>query len=841
MIRRLFSLLVSLLALSLTVVQAGSDSMLLTESDRLVWDTSLTLPSPDASPHPGLAGMFCGRSGRFLLFAGGANFPEGSPEEGGAKTWHDDVYVYDTEAGSWQLYPGVLPVKAAYGACFNLDGGVLCAGGCNAEGCLDLVFLLRVGADGKPVVEPRPSLPRPLSNMAFARSANALYLAGGIDSVERSTALKCFYTFDTAHPDSGWKEETAWPGEARAFAVGACQSDGLDNCFYLFGGRDFQEAGPWTVLTDAWCYNPRIAEWKSVPGSFPVMAGTAVPLGTNHILFVGGALEGNIRYNGLRLYHTITGTRVDLPVQDVQIPVTTTALQTEDGFLLASGEVAPFKRTPSILRARFSGSIHSLGGLDLLVIALYFASLILIGWYFSRKQKTADDYFKGGGRIPWIIVGLSIFGTGLSAITFMAMPAKAYATDWSYLLFNAGIVLVVPLIVLLFIPTFRRLNVTTAYEYLEHRFNAAVRVLCSAAFILYQIGRMGVVLLLPSIALNVVTGFDIFLCIALMGVLALVYTYIGGIEAVAWTDALQALVLLGAAFAVVFTVCASVDGGMGGVIASAAADGKFNLGSLRFDLRQATVWTVLIATVFTNITTYGTDQTMVQRYLTTATEKQARKGVYTNALLSVVATLLFFFVGTCLYVYFKLNPGLLSASVRNQDAILPWYVSLSMPKGVQGLVVAGIFAAAMSTVSASINSAAAAFSTDILPKLPARKAPDALRAAKWATVTLGLLGLGFALMMATWDVKSLWDEFSKILGLLLGGLGGLFLLAFTCRKANATGALCGLAACVLVQLVVMRNQSVYLLLYSTVGFVSCYVVGWLVSLFPQNKQSMKEL
>ena len=535
--------------------------------------------------------------------------------------------------------------------------------------------------------------------------------------------------------------------------------------------------------------------------------------------------------NVLRIYHTVTASMLTVPVGDQVLPVTTAIVRDGDSFIVCSGETAPGIRTPVILRGEVRSRIRRMGWLDIAVIVLYFAILASMGVYFSKRQKNTDDYFKGGGRIPWFIVGLSIFGTTLSAITFMSIPAKTYATDWSYLLFNLGIVMVVPIITLLFIPKFRSLGVTTAYEYLEQRFSPFVRVLCSLSFILYQVGRMGVVLLLPSIALNIVTGFDIFACISLMGFLALIYTYMGGIEAVAWTDALQVVVLIGAAVAVVFSISAATPGSFPALLSTAAADGKFSLGSVRFDLRQTTVWTVLIATVFTNITTYGTDQTVVQRYLTTGTEKQARKSVYTNALLSVPATLLFFFVGTALYVFFKMHPSELSLGVNDPDAILPWYVSLHIPTGALGLVIAGIFAAAMSTISASMNSAATAWITDIHSKV--RPGGASLKTAKAATLVIGVVGIAFALMMATWDVKSLWDEFSKILGLLLGGLGGLFLLGFLCPRANSRGAVAGLLAGMAVQLFVMRAQSVHLLLYSTVGFVTCFVTGWLVSLiFP---------
>ena len=167
---------------------------------------------------------------------------------------------------------------------------------------------------------------------------------------------------------------------------------------------------------------------------------------------------------------------------------------------------------------------NSFGWLNVLVLVIYFLLLLFIGYYFSKRQKSTDDYFRGGGRVPWWAAGLSIFGTGLSAITFMAIPAKAYATDWAYIWFNAGILLMAPIIIYSFIPLFRKLNISSAYEYLEMRFNVILRLIGSVSFILFQIGRMAVVLFLPAIAINVVTGIDIYTCILLMGILSLGYT-----------------------------------------------------------------------------------------------------------------------------------------------------------------------------------------------------------------------------------------------------------------------------------------------------------------------------
>lgn len=792
-------------------------------------------PTEEGGPNIGLAGVFAGFVGGELLVAGGANFPEGTPAEGGVKRYHADTYVYDAASG-WRLFPDNLPEARAYGVAVGLPDGILCIGGCDERRCTADVRLLTL-ENGAPVLKDYPSLPRPLAHAAGCRIGDRIYVAGGIGTVDDARTTSDFFVLDLHRLDRGWSELAPWPGPSRAFAVAAAQSDGFDNCFYLFSGREFAPGEPWNVLDDGYEYNPRLDRWRRLEGSFPVMAGTALPFGTNHILMLGGRSATNGDEAMLRLYHTVTGSTVETRAPEgVTLPVTTQLLATDDGLLVASGEVAPGVRTPVLLRGRIERTVHRLKAFDITVIVLYFCSLAFIGWYFSRNQNTSDDYFRGGGRIPWFVVGLSIFGTALSAITFMAIPAKAYATDWSYLLFNAGIVLCVPVIVLLFIPFYRRLNVTTAYEYLEARFNAVVRILCSIAFILFQIGRMGVVLLLPSIALNVVTGFDIFLCIALMGLLSLAYTLMGGIEAVAWTEALQVVVLLGAAVAVLVTVALQLPEGVGASLAAASGAGKFDLGSLAFDLRQPTMWTVLIATLFTNITTYGTDQTIVQRYLTTSTEREARKGVYVNAALTIPATILFFLVGTALWAFYRHFPEQLSMSVTDSDAILPWYMSTQLPAGLLGLVIAGLFAAAMSTLSSSMNSAATAFVTDIWRKLrPGRDGARMLRVARLSTLVLGVVGVGFALMMASWEIKSLWDEFSKILGILLGGLGGLFLLGLLTRRANSFGALCGIAASVVVQIVVARGGYVNLLLYSTTGFISCFVVGYLASLALPSK------
>ena len=515
--------------------------------------------------------------------------------------------------------------------------------------------------------------------------------------------------------------------------------------------------------------------------------------------------------------------------------VTTTAVKWGEDIVVPSGEVRPGVRTPEILKITINRDAKHLAILDIVVIALYFLILAWMGYFFSKRQKSTEDYFKGGGRIPWWAAGLSIFGTALSAITFMAIPAKTFATDWSYFMLNMTIFLMAPLIVFWFIPFFRKLNVTTAYEFLESRFNLTIRLLGSLSFILFQIGRMGVVMFLPSIALNVVTGIDIFVCISLMGVVSMIYTIYGGIEAVIWTDVVQVIVLLGGAILSLVLMINTIDGGVSGIFEMAKTNAKFNIIDLDWSLKRPTVWVMLLGGIFANITTYGTDQTMVQRYLTTKTQKEAQKSVWTNAILTIPATLIFFFVGTTLFAFFKNYPNELNPTFENNDAIFPWYIVSQLPTGVSGLLIAAIFAAAMSSLSSSMNSAATSYATDIHFRFGWNKNLNELKLARRATLVIGIVGTLFAFMMATMDVKSLWDEFQKVLGLVIGGLGGVFLLGIFTKKANSTGVLIGIVVSIVVQVLVAIYEPVHLLMYAATGVISCFLVGYIASLVFKDK------
>ena len=780
-------------------------------------------------------GSFSGIIDNNIIIVGGSSK--------GSKQWNNYIYVVPLNGESFKIYRKYSFLKngLADGVSIVLPGrGLLCIGGHNSIESRRNVFLVEI-KNGKPIISYGwPSLPVPLINATGGLLDNKIYIVGGYNTINSIESSNYFYVLDLSKKNEGWVKMKGWPGGTRENAVCVIQNNGNSSCLYIFGGQT-REGVTRKNLYDGYVFNPQFNEWSSLGVFLPFRPEKAFASGSNHIIFFGRKYSKNDKniVNIMWVYHTITKSLVPEKQSQFTGEEISNIMQKNRNFYLIKKDTNSCITRTSLLEGRIISQKKDFGLINIFVIIGYFIILSLIGFYFSKRQKSTNDYFKGGGRIPWWAAGLSLFGTALSAITFMAIPAKAYATDWSYLLFNFGIIFVAPIIVFIFIPYFRRLNITTAYQYLEIRFNSTIRVICSLAFIVFQIGRMGVVLFLPSIALNVVTGIDIFLCIGLMGACSILYTMVGGIEAVVWTDALQVIILLGGAIFAIVYIINDIPGGLNKTIAIAVADGKFNIGSLGWNLKDSTVWTVLIATCFTNLTMYGTDQSMVQRYLTTSSLKEARKSVWTNAILTIPATIIFFFIGTALYVYYKTYPTELSMTISNGDAIFPWYIFTKLPTGLSGLLISGIFAAAMSTLSGSLNSAATAFVIDIRSKIIHKENQHSeLIAARLATMIIGLISLLFAIFMATCNIASLWDEFNKILGLILGSLGGLFLLGMITKRANSTGAIIGLIASIVIQLYIIEFKTLHLLLYTASGFISCFLIGYIVSLISRSKKTV---
>lgn len=834
----------------LCAMMHGTGSVL---SASVAWSHLPSLPDEH-----GFGGPFAGVTGNALVVAGGANFPNGSPWTGGVKVWHGDAYVLTSPEGQWQRFASVLPRPLAYGASVSWKDMLVCIGGGDSERHYSDVFALVW--DGTQIrTESLPSLPQPLAFHCAALIGDTIYVAGGSPAPDATEALKLFLALDLSKTEAErkWRKLDPWPGPERVHAVAGA----MEGSFYLFTGARLVARSDGMVgreyLQDAYRYDPSRG-WSRVadlPRPAVAAPSPAVALGVGHLAVFGGDTGEHFdqvsalqqRYpdfsDQVLAYHAVTDAwsergRLlnDVPpgqVPDPQTytspPVTTATASWRGRIAIPSGEVRPSIRTTRVLWGTPDPIREPFGIINYVVIGVYLALMVVIGLYFSARESTTDDFFRGGKRIPWWAAGLSIFGTQLSAITFMAMPAKVFASDWSYFFAAIMIVAIAPLIVYFYLPFFRRLDVTSAYEYLEKRFNPAARLTGSTAFLLLQLGRMGIVLYLPSLALSAVTGIDIFVCILIMGVVATLYTVLGGIEAVIWTDVVQVVILLGGALVSLIIMTVAVDGGIGRIISMASAEDKFRMIHMGWDASAAVIWVVLLGMLGQNIVSYTSDQTVIQRYLTTRDEKQAARSIWTNAAITIPSTLIFFFTGTAMWAFYRTRPEELSA-LTAMDQVYPWFIAHQLPDGVSGLVIAALFAASMSSLDSSMNSMAASISTDWYQRFaPHTDERRRLRFAKGVTVVLGVLGTATAVFMAANASVSMWDEFLRIIGLFGGGLAGMFAAGIFTRRVDGVAVMVGFFASAALLAWVQLATNLHLLLFPAIGIGSCIAVAYTVS------------
>ncbi|NIP55207.1 MAG: sodium/solute symporter, partial [Phycisphaerae bacterium] len=820
----------------------------------LEWSQLPSLPDPI-----GLAGPFVGVSNDILIIAGGANFPDGPPWEGNPKVWHDKAFVLTDPKGTW-LSDFKLPRPLGYGVSVTYNDRVVCVGGGDKDRHYANVFMLN-WTENKLETTPLPPMPRPCAFFAGVLVGDVVYVAGGQESPSATEALHNFWSLDLSETTENlkWQQLEPWPGKARILPVMAVQEGNI----YLISGANLYKGTDGKVtrrfLTDCYCYNPQSKHWKQIADApRPIVAAPnpGIPLGHAHILFLSGddgenffrAVELKDKHPGfgpdLFVYNTITDTWTKMGEFPKNIPgdlgkhrnagtwppVTTTITKWKGRYVVPTGEARPGIRTPKVLWAKPTAMAGSFGVTNYAVLGIYLTTLVAMGFYFARREKTIDDFFLAGRRIPWWAAGLSIFGTQLSAITYLAMPARSYVTDWALLVLNIGIFAMAPFVIHLYLPILRRLNITTAYEYLEKRFHVSIRLFGSLSFVVFQLGRMGIVVLLPALALSAVTGLNVYLCIALMGFLSTVYTVLGGIEAVIWTDVLQGFVLIGGAFAALWIIVGNLDGGFSQVISVGIENGKFNPVHLNWDWTSDALIVVILGAVFTNaLVPYTTDQAVIQRYLTTPHEKQAGKAIWLNGFLSIFAGILFLSVGTGLFVFYKANPQSL-APLEKADQIFALFIARQMPSGLAGLVIAGVFAAAMSSLDSSMHSIATAVTTDFVRRFRPNFAESTyLVFARCLTIALGISGTATAMLMASIEIKFLWDFFIGIMGLLGGTLAGLFMLGIFTRKVSVIHAWIGAIASIGTLLYVKLGTDLNGLLYGVIGVTTCFVIACLFS------------
>jgi len=818
-------------------------------------------PLPALPDAIGVAGPFVGAHAGGLVVAGGANFAAvDAPDLWDLpKRYHAATFVLTPQGGggenSWQTGFS-LDRPIAYGASASTPAGVVCAGGEDGATVFATAFLLVWDpATGRLTQRPLPPLPTPSTAGGAALVGSHVYVVAGQAGLGLDTATARAWRLDLARLGSeghAWESLPDVPGGPRAFPLVAAQHDGFADCLYVIGGRRQQPGvhGDAGIEPLADCHgfsparfavDPATAWQRRADPPTPLMAGAAAALGQSHLIVLAAAeatLQKKIaadpefakRHPGFPkrawAYHTITDTWTSAGPTPA-CPVTTPAVAFDGGIVLASGEVRPRVRTSDVWRITAVPDGKSFGGIDYAVLVAYLAAMVGVGVYFMNTTKDTDDFFRGGQQMQWWAAGCSIFATMLSSITFMSIPAKAFAQDWVYAVGNLMIVAVAPIAVYLALPFFRRINATSAYEYLELRFNRAVRLLASGLFTVFHVFRMAIVMSLAGLALAVVTPLTPPQSVLLMGVLSILYCTLGGVEAVIWTDTIQTGVLLGGAVLCLVLMVLGSDGGLMGAITSAAAGGKFHAANVHLDATSANLalWVVILGGLGQNFSSYTSDQAVVQRYMTTPDERRAATSIWLAAGLAAFATLLFFSLGSGLYAFYKAHPERLDATFTT-DQIFPLFILHETFPGVAGLIVAGIFAAAQSTVSTSMNSTATTMVTDFLrPVNACASEAGYLRTARWLTFGFGLAGTLLALVFIDPGIRSLFDSFMKVVGIFMGVLGGLFGLGMLTRRASGPGALVGVVAGAAVMLALPLVSQINGYLYPAIGIGTCFAVG----------------
>ncbi|MDQ6814816.1 MAG: sodium:solute symporter [Bacteroidota bacterium] len=452
---------------------------------------------------------------------------------------------------------------------------------------------------------------------------------------------------------------------------------------------------------------------------------------------------------------------------------------------------------------------------DLVIIFIYLLSMVLVGFYFSRKNKNSKQFTSASGTIPGWAIGLSIYATFLSSNTFLGVPGKAFGSNWNAFVFSLSMPFAAWIASKYFVPFYRSTGEISAYTHLEKRFGPWARTYTVICFLLTQLARMGSIFFGIALSLQALIGFPMSTIMIVMGICIVLYTVLGGMEAVIWTEVVQGIIKTLGALLILYLIVAEMPSGAKEIFDIGKNNQKFSLGSLSPDLTQSTFWVVFFYGFFINLNNFGMDQNYIQRYHTAKSSSQASWSVWLCVALYVPASLLFFIIGSSLFAYYQIHPELIE-TVRHQvagerlgasaspseiaalaaslqpadygDKVMPHFMVTKIPTGLVGLIVSAILSAAMSTISSGMNASATVFTMDIYKRYFKQNLSDKgkLHSLYASTVVFGILGLTTGIVMI--GVKSLLDIWWELSGIFAGGMLGLFLLGIISRRTKSPEA-----------------------------------------------------
>ena len=481
--------------------------------------------------------------------------------------------------------------------------------------------------------------------------------------------------------------------------------------------------------------------------------------------------------------------------------------------------------------------------IDYIVLLIYLAGITVFGMRFKKSQRSVKDYFLGARNTSWIVICLSIVATETSTLTLIGVPALAYGTfarpeqggTLTYLQVLIGYVVGRFIIARIFLPSYFRGDLLTAYALLERRFGVLTRRVAASMFLVMRALAEGVRVFAASLVLSAVLASSFpgiphlwLWSIVIVGVLTLIYTFEGGIAAVIWTDLIQFVIYVGGSLLAAYELVHLTPGGWSGIMGAARHAGKLQLFSFTWDLTVPfTFWAGLIGGTFLTNASHGTDQLLVQRLLTCRDLRDSQKAIITSGFIVLAQFILFLGIGIMLFAYYQHVPR---PAITTNDAIFPTFIVTTLPHGVSGLVIAAIFAAAMSNLSGSLNSLASTTVLDLYNPLTGGKASDAqlLALSKWCTAGWGIVLILIAIVARGWG--SVFTAGLTAASIVYGPMLGAFLLGVLTTRANTSGVIAGMTVAAASMLTIWWTTKLAWTWYVLVGTAICFGVGYVVSL-----------
>ena len=434
--------------------------------------------------------------------------------------------------------------------------------------------------------------------------------------------------------------------------------------------------------------------------------------------------------------------------------------------------------------------------IDTAIVIISVLFTVATGLYFSRRQKSSDRYFSGSKTIPAWAIGISIFATLLSSVTFLAYPAAAYKDNWILLVQGLMVPVVLVGIIGFIVPLFRKVIRLSTYEYFEQRFGTFARMYSSVAFLLTHFSKMGTVLYLVTIALNSFTHFPVLTIMLCLSFAIIFLTLMGGMEAVIWMDVVQGFMLVGGGLLCLGILLFRPEAGAVTTLHQAFDMGKIDFGPYDFNLSKLTFWVMVINGAFYALQKYGTDQTIVQRYIAAKSDKDAKRAAYIGVFSSVAVWTLFMLIGALLYVFYHNGTATLPADI-SADKVFPYFISTELPVGVVGLVLAALVAAALASLQSDLNCLSAIGVEDYYQRFkPNCTDQQRLRMGRILVFAAGAIMMTVAYLYVTWEGEGVLGVVFGLYAIFSAGIVGIFLLGLLSRRANKQGLYIGIAACI---------------------------------------------